>query len=78
MAPGFLCLPLGILRASRMSLQRMLHPYTIYLPTGNPGDYFTQWTALLVTDLVAIWFQQGDRFNFLKFIGILEKGADWG
>lgn len=43
---------------------------------GKPGDCITPWTALLLTDLVAIWFQQGDRFNFLKFIAILEKGAD--
>lgn len=61
-----------------MLFQKMLHFYTIYLPMGQPGDYITQWAALLVTDLVAIWFQQGDRFNFLKFIAILGKGADWG
>lgn len=45
---------------------------------GKPEDSFTCWTALLATDLVAICFQQGDRFNFLKFAAILEKGADWG
>lgn len=56
----------------------MLHPYTIYLPMGEPGDYFTQWTALLLTDVVSIRFQQDDMFNFLKFVAILEKGGDWG
>lgn len=56
----------------------MLHPYTDCLPVGKPGDYFTQRTALLVTELVAIWFEQGDRSDFLEFVVILEKGADWG
>lgn len=59
-----------------MLFQRMLYSYAIYLPMGKPGDCITPWTAFLLTDLVAIWFQQGDRFNFLKFIAILEKGAD--
>lgn len=73
MAPAFCLLHLGIFRVSRM-----LHPYTIYLPMGEPGDYFTQWTALLLTDVVSIRFQQDDMFNFLKFVAILEKGGDWG
>lgn len=68
MAPAFCLLHLGIFRVSRM-----LHPYTIYLPMGEPGDYFTQWTALLLTDVVSIRFQQDDTFNFFEICSYFGK-----
>jgi len=56
----------------------MLHLDVACLPVGKPGDCFTQQTALLATELVAVWFEEGDRSDFLEFIVILEKDCDWG
>lgn len=39
---AFCLLHLGMVRVSRILCYRMLHPYTVYLPMGKPGDYFTQ------------------------------------